>query len=71
MMTYMMNKRTYIKPKCLLLDDEIQSTLLNGSLWGTEIVGENGQETGQTGPGVGDNDKPIGARQDFFDEDGW
>ena len=71
MMTYMMNKRTYIKPKCLLLDDEIQSTLLNGSLWKTEIVDEKGEGTGQTGPGVGGDDLDVGARQGFFDEDGW
>ena len=65
----MMNKRIYTKPECILLDDEIQSTLLNGSVWDTEIVGENGEGTGKTDPGVGDNDQPIGARQGFFDED--
>lgn len=65
----MMNKRTYIKPECILLDEQIDMPLMQIS--NASNVDENnnpisgGIETGGNGNGDGLND----ARQGFFDEE--
>lgn len=59
----MMNKRTYIKPECILLDEHIEINLMQATTVRVDD-GNNNMELG--GDGEGDN---VGARQGFFDEE--
>ena len=65
MITHMMNKRMYFKPECILLDEQIEITLMQAT---SAKVEDSDKDMGMGGDGDGNN---MGAREGFFDEDGW
>ena len=68
----MTNKCNYIKPKCELLDVELDMSIMQ-IVSRTEGKTPTGGDTDAPGYG-GDDDTGTGvngARQGFFDEDGW